>query len=960
MLKRVLIFILAAYACVACQHHVITESSGFSDKGEVYASIELLDPTRTGVGSNNDVLWSAGDRISVFDFTSFNDEYVLMEGYEGMESGTFQLVPSLSDDMQHIVSISHRVSFYPYQALLDCFETQDGYLLRGFEIPSSQNWTSLSFESGIFPMVAVSSSSESISFRNICGILKLLLKGTKSVKRIILEGHRNEVLSGKMLVLSYPDERDPVISELNDGHQIVTLDCAEGVNLNPLSPTEFMFVLPPVDFTDGFTVHIEYVGGEMIELSTDKKNPVQRSKILRMPEVDLDALEDEKNNEIVAFTDHIVEEAFVRLYDADGDQLLSVAEAGRVTSIESYFFGDDSDEVISLDDLVNFTSLSTISDDAFSGCALLESVTLPKSLKIIGRRAFADCLSLSDVRFNEGLESVGAEAFRSCYNLFQMYFPSSVTTIEEGAFKDCINMEGFSGEIVCTDGRTLICDDVLVAYASSGQAKFSYQVPSGVSRIGAGAFYNSRNIISVSLGSEVESIGDEAFYGCGLLEYVEMCAGLERIGERAFARCLALSELSLPETVNSLAYMAFADRTDLDVLYVNAITPPKIDRTIFDKIPQGLEIYVPEQSLEKYYTADGWNLMRDYIYAFGGGDDGDGDDDDDDDGVVTTLQKASKGNGINIILMGDAFSETEIKDGTYDEYMEDAMEALFSAEPYTTYRSFFNVYSINVISDRSGYSRGTGKLETFFGEGTHVGGNDETVMEYAMEVLDDDEMHDALILVLMNREYYAGTCYMYYPSDGDYGRGLSIAYFPLGTDEEMFSQLLLHEAAGHGFAKLDDEYSYDGRMPASEMTEHRRLAKYGWHRNVDLTSDWDEVKWSRFLYDERYVYEGLGVYEGASTYRYGAYRPTYDSIMNNNQGGFNAPSREAIWYRMHKLAYGESWRYDYEDFVEYDMVNLRQKSYEVKSPSVSYPPLAPPVVRQCTWREFMDKSQTNL
>ena len=38
-------------------------------------------------------------------------------------------------------------------------------------------------------------------------------------------------------------------------------------------------------------------------------------------------------------------------------------------------------------------------------------------------------------------------------------------------------------------------------------------------------------------------------------------------------------------------------------------------------------------------------------------------------------------------------------------------------------------------------------------------------------------------------------------------------------------------------------------------------------------------------------------------------------------GKFNAPSREAIYYRIHKLAYGASWKYDYETFVSWDAKN---------------------------------------
>ena len=79
--------------------------------------------------------------------------------------------------------------------------------------------------------------------------------------------------------------------------------------------------------------------------------------------------------------------------------------------------------------------------------------------------------------------------------------------------------------------------------------------------------------------------------------------------------------------------------------------------------------------------------------------------------------------------------------------------------------------------------------------------------------------------------------------------------------------------------------------------------------------------------------------------------------MSVNTGGFNAPSREAIYYRIHKLAYGDDWEYDYEKFVKYDAVNRaavaaggpqkRRANYVEKQ----YEPLHPPVVVGKTWRE---------
>lgn len=959
MLKYCLIFTFTVCACVACQYNSLPECPDHSYEERAYASVEQFECTRTELGNENEVHWSEDDRITIFNFRSFNDEYILKDGYEGLVDGEFELIPSMIDDMQQISSLSHCVSFYPYLTRLNCSETDDGYLLEGFEVPSVQNWTQSSFEQGTFPMVAVS-SSKNLSFQNVCGILKLQFKGTRAIRQLSLEGHNDEVLAGKSIICAFTDGRHPEISFQDDERRMVTLDCEDGVKLDPVSATEFLFVLPPTDFAGGFTLQIVCDGGDVLELSTTKKNPVLRSTILCMPEIDLDALETEEKNEIIIFEDPAVEAAFVECYDANEDGALSVGEAEAVKSIEAFFLRDYATQVTSLNDLAYFTALTNICDDAFNGCEVLESVILPKSVKHIGPRAFADCDALSEVDMNEGLESIGGEAFRSCYNLFEIRIPNSVKTIAEGAFKDCINMERFYGSAVSSDGRTLICDDVLIAYAFSGQTKFSYQLPSEVRRIGDGAFYNSRNLISIDINGNVESVGAEAFFGCGLLTTVNMESGLETIGDRAFSRCFAIREISLPETLTHIGYLTFEDVNKLKTLYVNSLAPPEIDRALFEAVPDGLEIYVPYQSLTRYLSAEGWSELRYYIQGCGNDE---GNDDDIQDGAVSVLQEASRGNGINIVLMGDAFSKVDIEDGTYQEYMEQAVNAFFSTEPYTTYRDLFNVYSVNVVSTRSGYAYGTGKLETFFGEETHVGGNDEIVMEYAMKVLSEDEMDDALIIVLMNRKYYAGTCYMYYPSDGDYGRGMSISYFPLGTDDEMFEQLLLHEAGGHGFAKLDDEYYYEGTIPSNEIINHQWICKYGWAKNVDITSNWNKVKWNKFLSDERYSNEGLGVFEGASTYRYGVYRPTYDSIMNHNQGGFNAPSREAIWYRMHKLAFGTFWQYDYEEFVEYDMVNLAKMNsdvYQTRLVGVQLPPLNPPVIRTCTWREFLDKNPTEL
>ena len=309
--------------------------------------------------------------------------------------------------------------------------------------------------------------------------------------------------------------------------------------------------------------------------------------------------------------------------------------------------------------------------------------------------------------------------------------------------------------------------------------------------------------------------------------------------------------------------------------------------------------------------------------------------------------------------MGDAYSDREIADGSYEADMEYMYDNLFTQEPFKTYKDLFNVYYVNVVSMTEGYENSGAALGGFFGDGTLVGGNDNKCFEYALNAVSEDRMDEALIIVAMNSDAYAGTCYMYYPESatGTYGSGPAVAYFPKGGDQTTFAQLLHHEANGHGFAKLADEYAYEdyGAVPDANVTQTRdQQNSWGWWKNVDFTSDPEQVRWSYFLEDERYANEGLGVFEGGLTYWTGVWRPTEDSIMRYNTGGFNAPSREAIYYRIHKLAYGDSWEYDYEEFVKYDAVNRSSSSAPQKTRRnyVERPlePTAGPVVVGKSWR----------
>ena len=70
---------------------------------------------------------------------------------------------------------------------------------------------------------------------------------------------------------------------------------------------------------------------------------------------------------------------------------------------------------------------------------LLESVVLPKSLKVIGYRAFGDA-KLKTIEIPNGVVEIGEEAFENCASLQSVNIPSSVISIGKSAFSFCSSL----------------------------------------------------------------------------------------------------------------------------------------------------------------------------------------------------------------------------------------------------------------------------------------------------------------------------------------------------------------------------------------------------------------------------------------------------------------------------------------------------------------------------------------
>ncbi len=571
-------------------------------------------------------------------------------------------------------------------------------------------------------------------------------------------------------------------------------------------------------------------------------------------------------------------------------------------------------------------------------CLIFEQTTFSepeKNGKWINRFVGYD---ITDYSIPEGIKGIENYTFDQMPNLKTVTLPSSIVEVGAYAFNHCDNLEALYGECVSDDHKAIVFGTQFRKLVITKNV-VNYTIPDEITSIGYCAFAESPEIETITMGDQVTAIEGYAFAWCPNLKSITLSAGLNDISGNN----------------------TFLGSDKLETIYCRALVPPSYYDTQMSEFPN-LKFYVPEQSLALYQNNAGWSPFRKYFVGYNYTDLPENDSyissDYSKDGVVTTLHTATKGDGIDIVLMGDAYSDRQIADGTYKTDMEYIYNNLFTEEPYKSFKDHFNAYYVNVVSATEGYEHSGAALGGYFGGGTLVGGNDNAVFNYALKAISAEEMDEALLIVAMNSDNYAGTCYMYYPETStDYGNGVSVSYFPRGGDATTFAQLLHHEACGHGFAKLADEYAYEeyGAVPGDYASQiQTQQATWGWWKNVDFTGDPAATRWSRFVSDPRYANEGLGAYEGGLTYWRGVWRPTENSIMRYNTGGFNAPSREAIYYRIHKLAYGDSWEYDYETFVEWDARNRTASAAAVRAKvyrPTTYKLTHPPVIVNKSWRD---------
>ena len=281
---------MIAIAAASCQK----PEADFSVAEQFTATVESFEsPTKTSMTPEKYVVWSQNDRLAIFPGGTVAYEYKVNEASAGTVNGTFSRV--ISSDENYFVAgteLPCNVAFYPYAAGLTLTgatleDKGAAYSIEGVVLPAEQIYSAGSFGNRSFPMAAVTENLEdhTLIFKNVLGALKLQLKGTQTVKSIKVTGKNNEALSGTAVVTAYTNNLAPAITmtATDEASKSVTLNCGDGIQLNEGTATEFIISLPPVLFTQGFTITVTDSNDETYTVETDKANTVLRSSILTMP-----------------------------------------------------------------------------------------------------------------------------------------------------------------------------------------------------------------------------------------------------------------------------------------------------------------------------------------------------------------------------------------------------------------------------------------------------------------------------------------------------------------------------------------------------------------------------------------------------------------------------------------------------------------------------------------------------
>ena len=245
-------------------------------------------------------------------------------------------------------------------------------------------------------------------------------------------------------------------------------------------------------------------------------------------------------------------------------------------------------------------SITKILDEAFKGCAKIQSIIIGNGVTHIGKYAFHNCTNLKSITIGKSVSTMGEnvlghcsnlttitvdssnteyyssgncviykenhqvtvgcknsiipsdgsveaiayDAFQNCTTLTSITIPDSVTSIASSAFDGC------SGLTTITPSKAMIeknyeSSSLLSTYFPSVKEQITkIIIPDSATSIGECVFYGCSKLTSVIIGNDVTSIGSSAFYNCTALTSITIGNNVTTIEGTVFIGCPNLKTIT--------------------------------------------------------------------------------------------------------------------------------------------------------------------------------------------------------------------------------------------------------------------------------------------------------------------------------------------------------------------------------------------------------------------------------
>jgi len=643
----------------SCQKE--TQTPGTSpDNAVVFTATTDAPVSKTELSDNGDdtytVLWSSSDQIYINSRTLSIVTEDLPVGYgpgETKAQFTGTEPPPLGSSPLY-------KAFYPASLCTN---------MSVYNLPTEQEYVVGGVKE--FPMYA-ESDTPALSFRNLCGIIRIGLKGdTRSISSIALSDAASsspKAMSGRFTV----SDGKAIISSGTAGTSLV---CDTPVALDNDTFTYFWITVPAATYGK-LRIVINASDGYSWTVTSKNAITVERSMITPI-ELSSPNFRNDKIQIFYTTTDG------EKLNKYDVGASATVFGTGLVVDAHSY---TDGVGTITLSGTV-----TTIGNNAFQNCTTLSSIDIPSTVTTITSQAFRGCTALTSVDLPNGLVTIGPSAFRDTgltdlpgglkdgitirehafrnTQLTTITFPYELTslgTTYESIFADCTSLTSVVLNKItvipnyCFDGCSALTTIDLSEVTSIREGAFRGTALSSASLpliadVPAAAFSGCTSLTSINL-PLVTIINNQAFNGCSSLTSVSLPAAItirdqvfysnseltsvylplvQTITANAFRYCPKLTSVNLPSIV-SLSGSSFSNCSTLATVVLGenlttianafekdqALTSITIQATSVPSLTNATlfssgnpTIYVRSELLDSYKAATNWSTYSERFAA---------------------------------------------------------------------------------------------------------------------------------------------------------------------------------------------------------------------------------------------------------------------------------------------------------------------------------------------------------